>query len=55
MPGIFIFLYGFSIIEIKIVLCGFQIVSTLQPLCEKRKFYSASIPIIKGDKFWAVE
>ena len=52
MSGIFIFLYDFSIIEIKIVLCGFQIVCTLQPLCEKGKFYSASIPTIKGDTFW---
>ena len=49
MPRIFIFLNGFSILEIKL-LYGFQSVHAPQPPCEEEGFYSASIPITKGGK-----
>ena len=49
MPGIFIFLNGFSILEIKL-LNGFQSVHAPQPIWEEEGFYSASIPITKGEK-----
>ena len=49
MPGIFIFLNGFSMLEIK-PLYGFQNVHASQLPWEEEGFYSASIPITKGGK-----